>query len=369
MDLEELRADIPVCEDCAYLNTGASGPSPRRVTRAAGEEQAWHEHEATVDPGPYTSAYERYESTREAVAGLLDASPDEVALAGSTADGISRVANAMDWSEGDAVVRSDLEHPAGVIPWARLQEDGCEVREVACPSGSPDMDDLKDAVRGAKLVCLNSISWLHGSRLPLHEVADIAHDAGARVLVDAVQSPGQEAVRPREWGADVVVAAGHKWLLGTWGSGFVWVDPDFLDDLHPRHVGYRSVDDSTAYPLDYHDGARRLEVGTANLAPYAALREAVSIHEEIGLGTIRERIHELTDRLKSGVPEERLVSPREFESGLVAFEVDSPEETVERLLERDVHVRSVPRPNTVRASVHAFNDEGDVDALLDGLPF
>jgi selenocysteine lyase/cysteine desulfurase len=275
----------------------------------------------------------------------------------------------MDWAEGDAIVRTDLEHPAGVIPWARLREEGCEVREVACPSGTPDMDELKEAVQGARLVCLNSISWLHGSRLPLREVADVAHDAGARVLVDAVQSPGQEAVRPREWGADVVVGAGHKWLLGVWGSGFLWVDPDFVDELRPRHVGYRSVDDSSAYPLDYHDGARRLEVGTANPAPYAALREAIAIHGELGLGTIRDRIRQLTDRLKAGIPEDRLVSPREFESGLVAFEVEEPEAVVERLEERDVHVRSVPRPSTVRASVHAFNDESDIDALIDGLPF
>jgi selenocysteine lyase/cysteine desulfurase len=369
MDPEELRADIPVCEDVAYLNTGASGPSPERVVRAASEEQAWHEHEGTVDPGPYTSAYERYDETREAVAGLLDSPADEVALAGSTADGISRLANAMDWAEGDVVVRTDLEHPAGVIPWARLREEGCAVREVSCPSGIPDMDELTEAVEGARLVCLNSISWLHGSRLPLREVADVAHDAGARVLVDAVQSPGQEAVRPREWGADAVVAAGHKWLLGVWGAGFLWVDPDFLEELRPRHVGYRSVDDSSEYPLDYHDGARRLEVGTASTAPYAALREAIAVHEELGLGTVRDRIRELTDRLKAGLPEDRLVSPREFESGLVAFEVEEPETVVERLEERGVHIRSVSRPNTVRASVHVFNDESDVDALLDGLPF
>ncbi|MEF8842566.1 MAG: aminotransferase class V-fold PLP-dependent enzyme [Haloarculaceae archaeon] len=369
MDPEALRADIPVCEDTVYLNTGASGPSPQRVVRASADEQAWHEHEATVDPGPYTSAYERYEETREAVAGLLDSPADEIALSGSTADGISRVANAIDWEEGDAIVRTDLEHPAGIVPWARLREEGCEVREVSCPSGTPDMDELKEAVEGARLVCLNSISWLHGSRLPLREVADVAHDAGARVLVDAVQSPGQEAVRPREWGADAVVAAGHKWLLGTWGAGFVWVAPDFVDELRPRHVSYRSVDDSSAYPLDYHDGARRLEVGTANPAPYAALREAIEIHDELGLGTVRDRIHELIDRLKTGVPDERLVSPAEFESGLVAFEVEEPDAVVERLADRGVHVRSVPRPDTVRASVHVFNDESDIDALLDGLPF
>ena len=364
----DLRADVTL-GDTVYLNTGASGPSPERVLRAAREAQARHEREWTVDPGPYQSAWDAYDATRERLAAYMGVSADEVALCGSTADGISRVANALDWGEGDVVVRTELEHPAGVLPWARLREQGVEVREVPAPGGRLDFEALGEALDGADLLCLNSISWIHGTELDVERACAVAHEHGALALVDAVQSPGQAALDPKAWGADVVVAAGHKWLLGGGGAGFVYVDESVVDRLRPRHVGYRSVEDGEAVPLDFHDGAKRLEVGTASVAPYAALREAVDIHEELGLSTVRDHVAGLTERLKDGVPEGRLVSPREFESGLVAFEVADAERTVERLKHEGIVVRSVPQGETVRASVHIFNTESDVDALVDGLAF
>jgi selenocysteine lyase/cysteine desulfurase len=367
MNPTDLRADIPLLEGTVYLNTGASGPAPDRVLEAAREAQVTHERESTADPGPYKAAWEAYDRTRERLAAFMNVSVDEVALTGSTSDGISRVANALDWNEGDAVVRTDLEHPAGILPWARLREEGVEVREIPCPAGRLDREAFKTAVEGARLVCLNSLSWIHGTRLPVSEVVDIAHDAGALVLVDAVQSPGQEALDPKSWGADVVVAAGHKWLLGVWGAGFLFVDESVRERFRPRHVGYRSVADKDAVPLDYHDAARRFEVGTTSLAPYAALREALDVHDELGLNRVREHIRGLTERLKDGIDDERLVSPQAFESGLVAFEVDDAEATVERLDSEGVVVRTLPRPDTVRASLHVFNTDSDVDTLLDGL--
>jgi selenocysteine lyase/cysteine desulfurase len=367
MEPSDLRADIPLLEETTYLNTGASGPAPDRVLRAAHEAQTAHEREWTANPGPYRSAWEEYDRTRERLAEFMDVGVDEVGLTGSTADGISRVANALDWEAGDVVVRTDLEHPAGVLPWARLAEAGVEVREVPSPGGRLDFEAFTEAVEGAKLVCLNSISWVHGTRLDLERVADIAHDAGALVLVDAVQSPGQERVDPKAWGADVVVAAGHKWLLGVWGAGFLFVDESVRERFRPRHVGYRSVDDSGATPLDFHDGARRFEVGTTSLAPYAALRESLGMHDELGLGTVRDHVAGLTERLKDGLDADRLVSPRGFESGLVAFEQPDAEATVERLAEQGIVVRTLPRPDTVRASLHAFNDVGDVETLLGAL--
>ena len=368
MDIADLRADVTL-GDTVYLNTGASGPAPVRVLRAAREEQARHEREWTVDPGPYKSAWDAYDHTRERLAEYMDVAEREVALCGSTADGISRIANALDWSHGDVVVRTDLEHPAGVLPWARLEERGVEVREVPAPGGYLDYDALGEALEGADLLCLNSISWIHGTELDVRRAAEAAHDAGALVLVDAVQSPGQATVDPKGWGADFVTAAGHKWLLGVWGAGFLFVDESVIDRVQPRHVGYRSVEDKQAVPLDFHDGAKRLEVGTQSLAPYAALREALDVYDELGLGTIRDHVEGLTERLKDGLPAERLVSPREFESGLVAFEVEDSEGTVERLAQQGVVVRGLPRPDTVRASLHVFNTEADVDALLDGLEF
>lgn len=361
----DVAADIDL-NGTAYLNWGASGPSPERVLAAAREEQRRHERHAHSTADPYEYASEAFAATREAVAGLLDTVPERIALTDSTADGISRVANAIDWAEGDVVVRTDLEHPAGELPWDRLREEGVRVREVACPGGRFDRDSYREAVDGARLVCFNGISWYHGTHLDVGWATEVAHDAGAEVLVDAVQSPGQAPLPVEDWGADFVVGAGHKWLAGVWGAGFCYVrDPE---RWRPGHLGYYAVDDYDADDQPaYHADARRFEVGTNSLAPYAALREAVAVHHEVGPEAIRERQRGLVERLVDGLGD-RLVSPRDPESGLVTF--DCGDETaatdlVERTREAGVVVRSVPRDGWVRASVHAFNTERDVERLAE----
>ena len=365
MDLEALRADIPACESCAFLNTGASGPSPRRVVEAVADAQRSHEFDV-CSIGHYEAADELRETARTALAGYLGCSPSDVALAASTGDGISRVANALDWAAGDRVVRTDLEHPSGVLPWRRLRDDGVEVETLACPDGRLPMDDYHDAVVDAKLVCLSSESWLHGTRLPVREAVEIAHDAGAIVLIDAVQTVGQHPIDVTEWGADVVTASGHKWLLGPWGTGFLYVDPDTVSRFRPRHLGYRSAVDPTGDGLEFHPDARRFEVSTSALAPYAGVVEALELVDEIGIDTIERRIRRLTDRLKDGLGD-RCLSPTEFESGLVAIEVDDAETAVDQLADDGVIVRDLPN-GSLRASVHAFNTAEEIDTLLGSLP-
>lgn len=364
MDPETLRADIPALADgTVYLNTGASAPAPERVLAAAREAQRAHEVEGHRG-NPYPYARDAYDESRAAVARLIGADPESVALTNSTADAISRVVNAVEWAPGDVVVRTDLEHPAGVLPFARLERDGVEVRAVPAPEGRLDREAYAEAVADAAFVCLSSLSWLHGTRLPVRDAVEIAHDAGAFVLVDAVQSVGHHPVDVGEWGADAVAAAGHKWLLGVWGAGFLYVAPDVVGELEPRHVGYRAVP-KKAEGFRYEPGAARFEVGTQSLAPHAALREAIAVREELGADAVSAHVERLAERLLDGLGD-RARSPSPPESGLVAFEDPTPEATVERLAEEGIHVRTVPG-EAVRASVHVFNTEADVDALLEAL--
>jgi cysteine desulfurase/selenocysteine lyase len=361
----DVAADIDL-NGTAYLNWGASGPAPERVLAAAREEQRRHERHAHTTVDPYVYAGEQFTATRERVADLLDTAPERVALTDSTADGISRVANAIDWDDGDIVVRTDLEHPAGELPWDRLREEGIEVRETPCPGGYFDRDAYREAVDGARLVCFNGISWFHGTHLDVEWATEVAHDAGAAVLVDAVQSPGQAPLPVEAWDADFVVAAGHKWLGGVWGAGFCYVrDPE---RWRPSHLGYYAVDDYDAPDQPaYHADARRFEIGTNSLAPYAALREAIDIHHAVGLDTIRDRQFGLVERLQDAAGD-RLVSPRDPESGLVTVDCgdeSAAQDLVDRANAADVVVRSVPRDGWVRASVHAFNTEAEVDQLAE----
>ncbi|MFC3959285.1 aminotransferase class V-fold PLP-dependent enzyme [Halovivax cerinus] len=363
-----LRETIPAFDDVTYMNFGASGPSPRPIVEAAEDFLEYHEFDAPSGEGMYPAAFETYDDVRETVADFIGAETTEVALTQSTTDAINRVACAIDWEPGDAIVRTDMEHPAGILPWERLErERGAEVRVVESDRGRLDVDAYREAVQGAKLVAFSALTWNYGTRLPVRELVDIAHEAGALVLVDAVQWPGQAPLDVTDWGADAVAAAGHKWLLGTWGGGFLYVDESVADRLVPGPIGYRGVVEATAERYELEPGAPRFEIGTINPAPHVALRTAIETAEAIGVEQIESEIRRLASRLADGVPDDRLLSPAEPESGLVTIAVDDPEAVTERIRDEGLVVRPLPEPDAIRASVHAVNTADEVDDLLDAL--
>lgn len=368
MEPHDLRETMPALESSVYCNWGAGGPSPHRVVEAAESALEHHEYVAPAAEGMYPAAVDAYDDARAAVADLLRCTPSEIALTQSTTDGINRVAGAFDWGEDDVVVRTDLEHSAGVLPWQRLErEAGIDVRVLETDAGRLALDDVKAVAAEATLICVSSLTWTHGTRLPISEIVDIAHDADALVLVDAVQSPGQVPVDVHEWGADFVVAAGHKWLLGPFGAGFLFVRDGVERDLVPAAIGYRSVADENTGDYRYAAGAQRFEIGTASPAPHAGLTEAIGVLEDVGIDAIQQRVETLTDRLKDGLADDRLLSPRSYESGLITIDVAEPERAVDRLADRGIVVRSLPKPDAIRTSIHAYNTREDVDAVLEAL--
>lgn len=202
------------------------------------------------------------------------------------------------------------------------------------------------------------------NQLPIRTLVDIAHNAGALMFVDVVQSPGQTPIDVHEWGADIVAAAGHKWLLGTWGVGFLYVSDGVIDILNPRTIGYRGVVTPIDETYEFKPGARRFEIGTTNPAPYIALQTTIETLDKIGLGAVESRIHRLTTRLIDGIPNDRLLSPASPESSLVTIDIDDSAAAVERLKEANIVVRSLADPDAIRASVHVFNIEDHIETLL-----
>lgn len=363
MTPEELRAAVPAFERGIYLNTGASGPSPEPVLEATTEFVRHHETVAPVEEGSYPAAFDVFDRTRERVAAFVGAAPEEIALTSSTADSISRVAASIDWEPGDVVVRTDSEHSAGILPWWNLREEGVEVRVVPTEGGRLDREAYAEAVADARLVCFNSITWNYGTRLPVAELTAEAHDAGAQVLVDAVQSPGQTPLDLDAWNADFVALAGHKWLLGPWGAGVLYVREDVAEAMRPAQVGYRSVVAPDAAEPELKRGAPRFEVGTTNPGPYVGLQAAIDTMESIGMDTVESHVETLAGRLVDGLGD-RALGPADPESGLVPFAAEDPVALVDRLAGEGIVVRDLPNPEAVRASVHVYNTREDVDALL-----
>ena len=368
MTPRELRDSIPALAETTFFNTGASGPSPQPVTEAATECLVHHKAEAPAAEGMYPAAREARTESRETIATHLGVAPDELALTESTSDAISALAAAIDWQPGDTIVRTDLEHPAGVLPWQRAaRQHGASVKVLETTDGRVDIDSYTEAVADARLVCFSSLSWNYGTQLPVSQLVDIAHDADCEVLVDAVQSAGQMSVDLDAWGAEYVAGSGHKWLLGPWGSGYLYVREGCGADLHPAQVCYNSVEDPDADEYTLKSTAQQFERGTASPAPHVGMAAAVDLFESVGMDVIEDRIEELTDRLKAAVPDGQLLSPTGFESGLVTIDVAEPESVVETLAAQEIRIRSLPEPDAVRASVHAFNTEAEVDALVAAL--
>lgn len=367
MDVAEVRSDIPVLEETAYLNWGASGPSPRRVVEAATETLQSHAYESPSGEGMYPYAFGVLDEARDSIAEFLGQETQDIALTNSTMDGIARVAAALDWSPGDTVVRTDVEHPAGVLPWERLTDtQDIDVSVVPTTDGRLDLDAYRDAVSDARLVAVSGVSWTTGTVFPVSKLADIAHDSGATVLIDAVQAPGQIPLDVDEWGADFVAAAGHKWLMAPWGAGFLYGDSDAVEALEPPVATYMGVEDPHSGEVEFTPGTRRLEVGTMSPAPHAGLSEALSILESVGIETVANRIRELTSRIHEAIPATHIYGPRETETGLVSVRVEDAETTVDGMAREDVVVRSVPvEDEVVRISAHAYNTEAHIDSACD----
>ena len=368
MDPTTLRDQIPALDETIYLNTGASGPVPEPVLRAAKDRLHTQAVAAPAAGRVYEEADHVYETARERIASHLAVPASTIGLVESTADGLGAVAAAMDWSPGDVIVRTDTEHPAGILPWARLKDRfDVEIRVLETEQGRIDPEAFTDAVADATAVCLSSICWQSGVRRPVASLAEIAAETNTRVIVDAVQSVGQEPLRPREWPVDVLAGSTHKWPLGLWGGGFVYVDPGFAPTLSPPVVGYRGAETVAEKAYTLTDGARRFEVSTSSPLPYAAAIEALEIIEAIGYDTIGRRIDRLTDRLVDQLPPERIAAPLPPETGIVTVTVDDGEAAVRRLGADDIQVRTLPTGDVVRVSVHVFNTVADIDAVAAAL--
>lgn len=368
MTPEELRSEMPVTNQVAYFNTGASGPSPERVVQAVCDFQSYHEFEAPGGEGMYEAGWGKMDEIRETVAGFFQAESTEIAFTRSTADSINLVAGAIDWQPGDKIVRTDLEHPAGVLPWQRLADThGVEVAVVESDGGRIDRDAWAGAVADADFVFLSSLSWGFGTRLPVADLVEIAHEAGALVLVDAVQSIGQHPVDVTEWGADFIAGSAHKWPLGPWGSGVLYVSNAARPQLRPTRIGGHSVTDGYGEDYSYEERAAFFEVSTGPTAIYCGMETALETIRAVGFDTIEGRVERLTARLKDGIPEEQLLSPRDYESGLVSWRVSDPESFVEQCRANDIVLRTIPTLGAVRASIHVFNTADEVDALREML--
>jgi selenocysteine lyase/cysteine desulfurase len=263
-----------------------------------------------------------------------------------------------------------------VYPWWSLSEQGVATRMLRGRAGRLPLEDVEEALRGSRvrLLALSSVEFGSGARNDLEALGRLCQERGVLFCVDAIQSLGYLPLDPGAWGIDFLAADGHKWLLSVEGCGLFYCARRMLDRLRPRIVGWRSVKDNRdfdRYQTELQPGAGRFEEGTPNTPGIFALGAAIDLLLELGIEAVGARVLALTDRLVEGLRARgaRVLSPRGpgEASGIVSFTLgdEPPARTAARLRERRVF--TIVRRGGVRASPHFYNDQGEIDALLEAL--
>lgn len=359
MDPSAFRAQFPVLEHCTYLNAGTEGPVPERAINAARGRIELEGRQARSGKPYLNAVLEQAASTRAGYAEVLGCGTDDVALTGSTTDGVNTVLAGLDLRPGDEIVTSDQEHPGLLAPLGRARRNrGVEIRVV------PFAEVAGEVGPSTRLVACSHVSWATGQVVDTEALAA----TGASVLLDAAQALGALPVRPAEIGCDFYACSGQKWLCGPEGSGCLFVNPERTDELEIPWPSYLSLADAErALELEPASGAARFDHGFPSPLRSSWVLAALGVLREAGWEWVYERAAKLAWKLAESLMERGIeVLPR-GRSTLVSFRLpgrDSDRE-VERLAQEGVLVRSVPiYPNVIRASVGAWSSEEELDRLV-----
>jgi selenocysteine lyase/cysteine desulfurase len=368
-DLGRWLPEFPIREHALYLDHAAVCPLPRSVADAMRVRITEQE----------TSGYERYSEWRNLTltcrhlgAELIGCEPDDISLIKSTSEGLSLIAEGLDWTAGDRVLVGEEEFAANVAPWLNLERLGVEVVRFPQPDGRIDPEVVDQHLEdGVRVVSVSWVAFHTGWIAPLAQLGRRCHDRGALLVVDAIQGLGVLPMDMRTLGVDAVVADGHKWLLGPEGIGLMALTPQLRERMRPTISGWRNVrrdpGDLFLHQLEHLPDGRRFEPGAGNEVGVAGLAAALDMLSAVGSETIQSRVETLTRLLTRTLIAHGwdVFSPGAAHpiAGIVAGRpaTISSSEAVRRLAERRVVCSA--RQGSVRFSPHFYATRGELEAL------
>lgn len=398
-DVQRIRQDFPILgkpirgKPLVFLDSGASAQKPRAVIDAM--VRCMEERYANVHRGAYflsEAATEAYEAARGAVARFLGAAdPREIVFTKNSTEAINLVAHG--WGRGvlrpgQAVLISEMEHHANIVPWQMLRDDrrGIELRVCrVTDAGELDMDDLAAKLADGRvgLVAVTHMSNVLGTVTPAERIVAMAHAAGAKVLFDGSQAAVHRRVGVRALGADFYVFTGHK-LYGPTGIGVLWARLGHLDRMPPFLGGGDMIAMVTLERSEWAPPPAKFEAGTPPIVEAVGLHAAVDYVSAIGLPAIEAHERALVDhamRRLTDIDGLTLLGRAQDRGGVFAFALDAAHpHDLSTLLDRagiavragrhcaePLHARFGLEGGTCRASFGLYTTPEEVDYLADAL--
>lgn len=317
---------------------------------------------------------DRVDRARRAFADLIHADASNVAVVSCASEAAFQVAGDQTYTKSrSGIVTTDLEFPSVAHVWLAAQARGATVQFVRHRNGLVQAQQYEDVINEeTTLVSVPLVSYANGFRFPVAEVTDVAHRLGARVVVDAYQGAGVVPIDVRSLSVDYLIVGALKYLLGTPGIAFLWVRPGLEHGSDPALTGWFARTNPFAFTpevLDYADDARRFQTGTPAIPAAYAAEAGISLVNETDQDLVFQHVASLAERLQARVLElgYSLSSPvHSHQRGpQVTVRADDADRLNEYLKNRGI--LASPRGQAVRLSLHYYNNEDDLDQVVEAL--
>lgn len=365
-----IRDRFPIFKDKVYLNSCSQGALSLDVMQAY---QAYME-DWQLKGSPWELWVERGEAARHAFAALVNANPSEVAVTTSVSAGVSALASALDFSgERNKIVSTDFAFPTTAQIWHAQEKRGARVVHVPAAGNMIPLSRFEDAIDDRTLlVSLSHVCYRNGSKTDVPAVVEIAHRKGALVMVDTYQTLGTMPIDVKQLKVDFLVGGVLKYLLASAGLAFLYVRDKLIPPLKPTSMGWFSQENIFAMDIYANrpaGNARRFESGTPPVPNIYAALAGIKLIQSVGLEKIESHIREITGAIKEGSMRRgfNLVSPVDpnKHGALITLRSHNVQLLV-KWLERDGVIVS-SRDDNLRISPHIYNNQADVNKLIDCL--
>ncbi len=364
-------------EDATYLNLAGQSPMPKVSIRAV---QAALEAKKYPHQKPDSTFFEVPNRIRASIATLIGGKPEEIALTSGASAGVAAVAYALTWKPGDEVITAKGEFPLQYTAWKPMEErEGLKLKIVSPRERFINADDLIAAITPrTRVVSVSMVRYDDGSLLDAARVADACHKQGALLLLDASQCCGAMPMDVNQLGADFIVSAGYKWLLGPFGTGFFWAKSEHLAMVRPGPFYWMAVMGSDNFAaLNFENpkpsaSAKRWD--SPEWASYfnfnlTAMDVSVDFVVRMGPELVAAHNKNLIELMFERLPKDRFVPASPLDAArrgpYGCFAARSKEKTAEvyQHLRKENVVVSL-REGNIRVSPHLYNTERDIDRLI-----
>jgi cysteine desulfurase/selenocysteine lyase len=362
------RELFPVTRNLIYFNHAALGPLS---VRAAEAMERFVRDQRDHGALHWKTWYAEDAKFRESAAKLIGADADEIAILKNTSEGLSFVAQGIDWREGDNVITTALEFTSNWTPWKRLETRGVECR-VAPSFEVGDIGALIDD--RTRLVTLSAVAFHNGAVSDLAAVGALCARRNVRFCVDAIQALGVLPIDVKSAKIDFLAADGHKWTCGPESAAIFYVARERRDELEVLETGWTNINREGRFiqtSIELLPDARRFEAGSLNTAGIYGMRAAMDLVHEIGIEVIREHALRVATLLADGLESIgwQVASPRPIRSPIVGATPPNVEKSI-RWYHGKIEEQGIitaPREGLLRFSPHYYNDEDEVQRVIGAL--